>query len=292
MTNVQEKNEINVIPKSLKARYLLNSNKGVVQFELLGIDVQANKIPNRNVPGEDIVYDAEKHKEYNIFFKPKLEVDDRTKTTYTKGESIWFGPSQAGRVICHLNTREGRTLYEYLSLSNYNGSNPFRDKNKKAIYKLVDDEAAAKLELASQKQVDGARSKVFNAKLVDLRMIADWIGFPSNESETTLRKNLLEEATHRTRTFTEAANMVEGEDGVFLSTVIRSKKHNIIYHNSGTNQWTWRSSNTFFFSYKSDLPETENVIRLARWMQEGEGGSKVYQQMCEALKPFEKEYQV
>jgi len=292
MTDTIIKNEINSIPKGLKSRYLLNSNKNVVQFELLGIDIPKGILPKRSIPGEDIVYDAEKQKEYRIFWNPKVVVDDRTKTQKTIGDRIWFNRTSAGRIICNLNTRDGRNLYEYLSLSNYNQSNPFRDKSYPAVFKLVDDEAVAKKELATQKQVDNARNKVFNAKLADLRMIADWMGIPSNESETTLRKNLLEEATHRTRTFNQAYDMVSGDEGEYLSAVIRARKHNIIYHNTGTAQWTWRASNTFFFAYKADLPDHDNVIRLARWMKDGEGGSRVYKQMQEALKPYEKEYAV
>lgn len=292
MTNTAIKNEINDIPKGLKSRYLLNSNKKVVQFELIGVDIKRGILPKKAIPGEDVVYDPDKHIEYKIYWRPKLVVDEKTKTNVVMGEKIWFERSTAGRIICHLDQRQGRQLYEFLSMSNHNASNPFRDKSYEPIFKLVDDEAVARLELATQKQVDNARNKVFNAKLADLRMIADWMGLPSNETETSLRKTLLEEATHRTRTFNEAYDMVSGEDGEYLSTVIRATKHNVIYHNTGTQQWTWRASNQFFFAYKNDLPNHDNVIRLARWLKEGEGGGSVYKQMREALKPFEKEYAV
>ena len=277
------------VPTALKKRYLLNSNKRVVKFQLLRADIKRGICPrSENVPGKDYVWDEKKGQTYEIFHAPKVKIEDGVQRI--EGQDIWLGSQTGGILICNLEEKRGRELYEYLCMSNHNASNPFRDKSKKAIIKMINVEEEAKKENEAEEARIKAQAQVFNMDTEALRRMADWAGFDATQSTTVLKRNLASLAKKRTAEFNQVASVVE-EYGEYLSAVVRGQRHNIIEANRSAGKWRWYDTKVFFATYSIKDEHSTNVIRLAEYFMNGEESGKHYQKLTQELKKFEGLYQ-
>lgn len=278
------------IPTALKKRYLLNSEKRVVQFQLLKADLKNNKCPSReNIPGKDVIWDEKKSVAYEIYHSAKRKIEDGVEIL--EGQDIWVGRETGGLIICNLETRQGREMYEYLCMTNYNASNPFRDKSVKPIIKMINVEEEAKRENKLEEERIKAQAKVFNMDIDKLRIMSDWAGIDSTNSPTVLKRNLLSLAKNKTTEFI-AVEQIVNEYGEYLSAVVRGQRHNIIEANRGSGKWRWSQTKIFFAPYSIEDEHSTNVLRLAKYFKDGEESGKHYERLISELKKFEGLYQV
>jgi hypothetical protein len=281
--------ETKSIPKQFKNRYLLNSNKRSVQFQLLNVNVEKGVCPRANVPGRDTIWDEKKSESYQIYHQPKTKVEDGVQKT--TGSDIWIGPETMGMVHCNLNDRRGYEMYEYLCMSNYNASNPFRDKNVKPIFRMVDVEVEAKKEIELEEKRIEAQAMVIKKDTEGLRMLADWAGMDSTNSPTVLKRNLMSLAKNRTNDFFDIVSVID-EYGEYVSSIIRGQKHHIIEPARTAGKWRWADTKTFFAPYNQEDEHSVNVISLAKYFKEGDGSGKHYKRLTEKLKEFKGLYEV
>ena len=281
--------KITDVPKTLKNRYLLNSNKRVVMFQLVRADIKNGKCPrSENIPGKDVVWDEKKGEAYEIYHDPRVKIIEGVGKI--EGKDIFAGSDTGGIIRCNLETRQGRLMYEYLCMSNYNASNPFRDKSKKKIVKMVNVEAEAKRENQMEEARIKAQAKVFNMDTEALRRMSDWAGIDSTSSPVVLKRNLLNLAKTKTTEFDQVARIVD-EYGEYLSAVVRGQRHNIIEANRSAGKWRWSDTKIFFAPYSVKDEHSTNVVRLAEYFKNGEESGKHYQKLVKELKKFEGLYQ-
>lgn len=277
------------VPSSLKKRYLLNSNKRVVQFQLVRADLKNGKCPrSENIPGKDLVWDEKKGETYEIYHSPKVKIVDGVEKI--EGQDIWAGSDTGGIILCNLETRAGREMYEYLCMSNYNESNPFRDKSKKAVVRMVNAEAEAKKENEAEEARIKAQAEVLRMDVEAMRRMSDWAGMDSTQSPTVLKRNLLNLAKMKTAEFDQVAKIVD-EYGEYLSAVVRGQRHSIIEANRAAGKWRWSDTKIFFAPYSTKDEHSVNVIRLAEYFKDGEESGKHYEKLTKELKKFEGLYQ-
>lgn len=275
------------VPKKIKDKYLLNNHLDIVMFELLAGNKRENQFPTRNVPGLDFLFDADSGEEIKIHYKPKFK--DRGTNRVVEFEDIIFTPDNKGIVTCNLSTREGREKYEFLSMSNYNESNPYRDKSKRVIFRLKDNIVKQKELLETREHRIQMQSEVIKADTAKLRQLADWLGHDSRSDVTRLRANLLDEADAKPGEMKLALEMIK-EAGDEYSVVVRGLRHSVIDVNRAMSQWIWKDTKKFFFKYDTSLSGLENNKRLAMWLKEGKESAETYDRLKKALKAFDAEY--
>ena len=288
-------NKVSDLPKNKKKKYFLNEDRKTVAFELLNIDRKRHKIPNANVPGRDFIFNPKTGETTEIVYQTESFMNPITGQTEQRPKSIWF---DNGLIICNLSQRRGREMYEYLCMSNYNASNPYRDTNVRPIFEMVDDVVKAKEKLASEEQIVKAKSYVFDMNTEEMRRMADWLDITDNRSEidsskepAVIQTELLKYAHHQPSKIQDAREIIE-ERGEYISTVIRCLRHQIILKNTNLQRWVWSDSKSIIFGYDVDLSHSQNVLRLARWLEKGENSGQALEQMQEKLKSFEAEYKV
>ena len=80
------------------------------------------------------------------------------------------------------------------------------------------------------------------------------------------------------------------QDGEHLSTIIRAKRHNIIFVDTKEAKWRWGKDKSIITAYDLDLSKYQNEVRLIKFMQKTDAGMKIYNQILEELDAFKDEY--
>lgn len=279
--------EIPTIPKALKSRYLIDTGTDKVTFIHLKAKPHLNRCPTALVPPKDEIYDEKKGEVYPIYYKPKVTVKDGVKVLTTS--EMWFTRERMGTITCDLKTRTGREMYEFLCMSNYNISNPFRDKSVRPIFKMMNSKKEAQASLQSEKQVVMAKSAVFSMKGEDVRQFSDWMGIDSRQPIQVLRQELLKVAASKPSDISETKELL-GEYGEYLTNVIRGRRHNIIEPDRRSSRWRFVDSKIYIVGYDMDHTETQNVLQLAKFFKDGETAGKHYTKLLDKLKEYKDQY--
>lgn len=267
------KSPIDALPKKITNQTLIGNDRDIVIFQLLDIDPSKGKTRTANVPNTDYVYDPETYKTYDIKFP----------------QEIWFEAGAGSSIVCDLRTKRGRELYEFLSHSNYNKSNPYRDKSIRPKFYIIDDTNKADNKVKDEKEKVELKSIILDLTTAKLRQLADYYTFDSRKHINVLRKELLERVDKEPAKVKSALALME-QDGEHLSTIIRSIRHNIIFVDNKEAKWKWGSDKSIITGYDVDLGLTENKMRLVKFLQKTDSGMKIYSQILDALNAFKDEY--
>jgi hypothetical protein len=219
------------------------------------------------------VYDSETHKTYELKYP----------------HEIWFEAGSGSSIVCDLKTKKGRELYEFLSHSNYNKSNPYRDKSVRPKFYVIDDTNKADDKVKDEKEKVELKSIILDLTTAKLRQIADYYTFDSRKHINILRKELLERVDKEPAKVRSALAMME-QDGEHLSVIIRAIRHNIIFVDNKEAKWKWGSDKSIITGYDVDLGLIQNQIRLVKFLQKTDSGMKIYAQIVEGLSAFKDEY--
>lgn len=277
----------NGIPKKILDKCFLNKDRDFVEFKLLGVNEKSKRYMTKNVPGSDYLYDPETGKTYPITFLGSTMQGLNGETIET-AQPIWFESKRYSRVICNLNTSIGRRLYEYLCLSNYNKSNPYRDKTVQPIYFMVDNKAAAQKALDVDRQIIKVKEMVHNLSSDQLRSLADYYYLDSRDPIVVLRHKMLNRADKDAINMEVVVEEVK-KDGDFFSAVVRAKRHNIIRINHQMGRWIWNDTNQMIVGYNSEVSSEQNDRRLALFLKNDEG-AKVYETILKKLEDVRHQY--
>jgi hypothetical protein len=94
-----------------------------------------------SVPVIDQIWDEEKQDYVDIAAISRVSKDGNHGF-----HELWFYGAQAGHWILRGGVAQDQEIFSYLSLSNFNGSNPNRDTSKEVIFELVDDNKKSEVE--------------------------------------------------------------------------------------------------------------------------------------------------
>jgi len=267
------KSPIEGIPKKITGQTLIGSNRDVVVFQLLDIDPIKGKLRTANVPSKDYLYDSETFKTYEIEY----------------GGEIWFYAQSGSSIVCDLNTKRGRELYEYLCNTNYNKSNPYRDKAVRAKFYMIDDTNKADLSVEEEREKVELKAIILDLTTTKLRQLADYYTFDSRKHANLLRQELLERVNIEPGKVKSALALMD-EDGEHLSNIIRAMRHNIIFIDSKQAKWKWGKDKTVITAYDLDLDLYQNRMRLVAFLKKTDAGKKIYSQIVDGLNAYKEEY--
>lgn len=137
--------------------------------------------PTTHVPSKDSIYDKAQDKFVDIAYLTSPYVEGQRVPMGT----IFFEPQTKGLLALKGSSAADVNLFQYLSLSNYNGSNPDRDSNRPVLFmrfdqqkKLEDTMAAAKTENAQNTWALEAPVEELVAALKERNL--DLAGLPEN----------------------------------------------------------------------------------------------------------------
>lgn len=203
-------------------------------------------------------------------------------------EMIVFENSAGGHIIITPDAN-GRyrpqdiVLHEYLSLCNYNGSNPHRDTSKEAIFEEVNDAKVAEGKVQSKLTSIELITRVATLSDDHITLVASKFGvLEPQDSTQALRLKLINAAEADYEQLNAVINQVEA-DGEHLVNVQRAIDKNLIMLDRRTFTWRWKSTKLDIREADRQKTTSDNVHSLARWMRDTEDGAAVYKTLLTAL---------
>lgn len=203
-------------------------------------------------------------------------------------EMIVFENSAGGHIIISPDAN-GRyraadiVMHEYLSLCNYNGSNPHRDSTKEAIFEEINDAKVAEGKVQSKLTSIDLIRRIATLSDDHVKLVASKFGvLEPQDSTQALRLKLIQAAEDDHDQLSAIINQVEA-DGEHLVNLQRAIDNNLIVLDRRTFTWKWKSTKLDIREADRQKSTSDNVHTLARWMRDTEDGSAVYKTLITTL---------
>jgi hypothetical protein len=204
-------------------------------------------------------------------------------------EMILFESSSAGHIIIAPD-ENGRyrpsdiIMYEYLSLCNYNISNPNRDITKEGIFEEVNDAKTAEKKVESKLTSIDLMRRVAVLSDDQVRLVAAKLGASEpTDSVQSLRLKLMDAAEADHDQLVSVINQTEA-DGEQLIAVQKAMDMKVIHLDRRNFMWKWTATKMDIREGDRKKTEADNVISLARWLRDTQDGAQVYATIKTAIK--------
>jgi hypothetical protein len=228
----------------------------------------------KNIPPIDQIWDKEKDEYVDIAAVKSADAEGN----HTFHE-ILFTKSNAGHLILFGGRAVDQEIHSYLSICNYNGSNPDRDTSKEIIFELVDEEAKAEIEQKKRNLRREALNAAADLGQDEVKNFAAALGKDDSRPVGVLRNELEELADKDPQAFLD---LIGNKQAVMKATINRSLSKGIIIFNEEQSRWEWPNKEAILTVARG----TEAVEELVSFCVSSAKGEKVYQTIqSKAKKP-------
>jgi hypothetical protein len=282
MFKIKGDNPINVLPDHIMARIKPLDGR-VVKFKTKAL--QYDKISKKEkppymvaVPSNDRIIDPKTNEIHKIGFVTNVD---------TAGNAVldtpWFDSLNGGMIIIAPNP-EGQysandiLLYEYLSLCNFNESNPYRDTSQPARFEEINDDEIANKKVEKIGTSLDAGMEVIKLSDEDVAIVCSQLQVGEvQDSKGTLRLKLVNFAQAEPDKFA-GAKMVLDEIGRFVIDINAALEKKVIGwdRRGNTAMKHLPSGEIFWKSDQKGLSDVENIQKIARWFKTDTEGAGVY----------------
>ena len=207
---------------------------------------------NKNLAPTDEIYNPE-----NDEFIPIAYITGVTANGKAKFGQILFQKVNGGCVILNANNPEHQKMYQYMSLSNYNKSNPNRSESFSAWFELVDNKQEAQQSRAERKIILKALRAADELEFAQVKSIASSLGHRLDKSEEELRDLVEDFAEYEPETF---LNLVEQQTNEVEADIREAIDLQILKHSKSSAKFVWVDTKEEVFTYKKKIgvkPYTE-----------------------------------
>lgn len=242
-----------------------------VTYRLVGIapapmDPSRMAIPTyRNIPPIDQIWDEEKQEYVDIAAVKSFDAEGN----HTFHE-ILFTRANAGHLILNGGRALDQEIHSYLTLCNYNGSNPKRDTSKEIIFELVDEEAKAEVETKKRNARREALNAAADLNQDEVKNFAAALGKDDSRPVSVLRNELEELADKDPQAFLD---LISNKQAVMKATINRALSKGIILFSEEQSRWEWPNKEAILTVARG----TEAVDELVSFCVSSAKGEKVYQ---------------
>lgn len=221
----------------------------------------------KNVPPIDQIWDEEKQEYVDIAAVRSFDAEGN----HTFHE-IWFFGNQVGLLILRGGSAIDQEIHSYLSLCNYNGSNPNRDTTKEVYFTLVDETAKSE----SERKVRNLKREALNVSAdltaEDVRNYIAALGQDDTKPLEVLRNDLETLADSDPKSFLE---LVSNKQAVMKATLNRALKKNVIKFEEEQSRFTW--ANGEVITTVARTTGSDAIEDLVAFCVSSTKGEKVYQ---------------
>lgn len=221
----------------------------------------------KNVPPIDQIWDEEKQEYVEI--AAVRTFDSEGNHTF---HEIWFFGNQVGLMILRGGNAVDQEIHSYLSLCNYNGSNPNRDTTKEVYFTLVDEQAKSE----GERKVRNLKREALNVSAdltaEDVRNFIAALGQDDTKPLEVLRNDLETMADNDPKSFLE---LVSNKQAVMKATLNRALKKNVIKFEEEQSRFTW--ANGEVITTVARTTGSDAIEDLVAFCVSSAKGEKVYQ---------------
>lgn len=251
----------------------------VVIFKLLGIkgkpeDPDNYRCPSyKDVPSTDRIYDPHAQEYVDIANIESVGVGGQINL-----RTSYFESRSGGMITLVGGRRKDVELYEYLTLCNFNASNPNRSSDSEAIFERLnpykDSESKRKTRATKRQALNIAAD--FNAAAC--REFAAVMGWNENQELARLRDVIEEYAESNPSEFIAKS---KNKQNKLKALIARSEKSGQITFDTKTNSWKWRGSDEVICSVARG---TEKVNILIEHLTSAPNGPEMIKTLQKATK--------
>jgi len=220
-----------------------------------------------SVPVIDQIWDEEKQDYIDI-----AAISRPSKDGNHGFHELWFYGSQGGHWLLKGGVAQDQEIYSYLSLSNYNGSNPNRDVSKEIIFELVDDNKKSEVE----RKVRSLKREALNmAADLDVEAVKNLIaakGGDDTKKIDILRNELETLADRDPAAFLELAN---NKQAAMKATINRAITKGVILFDAEQSRFAWPGGEVILTVARTT--GSDSVDELLTYCVSNAKGEKVFQ---------------
>lgn len=264
--------QFNNVSKSLLDSTKLKKDE-VVTYRILGINRSPFNpgeviIPAAvNVPPTDQIYDSETG-EYVDIAAISTVGRNGDHTFY----DIWFYSAQAGHMILKGGIARDQEIHTYLSLCNYNSSNPNRDTSKEAIFEIVDEAAKSEKDRVTRNLRREALNAAADLSTDDVKNYVAALGKDDTRKVEILRNELEDFADKDPKAFLD---LISNKQAAMKATINRALAKNVISFDAEQSRFTWTNGEAILTVARST--GSDAVDELISYLISSQKGEKVYQ---------------
>jgi hypothetical protein len=262
----------NNISKDLLKSTMLKTGEQVI-YRIAGIQpnpMEPGKwsIPAaKNIPPIDQIWDEEKQ-EYTDIAAVRTFNSEGDHTFH----DIYFYGNQGGHMILRGGRAIDQEIHSYLSLCNYNGSNPKRDESKEVYFTLVDE----KVKSVEERKVRNLKREALNISSdltpEDVRNYIAALGQDDTRPLEVLRNELETMADNDPKSFLELVNNTQA---VMKATLNRAVKKGVIVFDEEQSKFSWPNGEVITITARTT--GSDAIEDLLSFCVSNAKGEKVYQ---------------
>jgi ribosomal protein L20 len=225
----------NVSPELIKSTKLKPGEKVVYRI----LNIQRNPmdptkwaIPSiKAVPPVDQIYD-EKAQEY-VDIAAVRTVDPKGEHSF---HEIHFYGNQGGMLVLNGGRAADQEIHSYLSLCNYNASNPNRDTTKEAIFEFVDESARSEKERKNRNIKREALNAAYDLSGDEVKNYIAALGQDDTRPMDVLRNQLESMADNDPKAFLD---LINNKQASMKAVINRAVSKGVILFDSESSRYTW-----------------------------------------------------
>ncbi|MAN63463.1 MAG: hypothetical protein CMI60_16130 [Parvibaculum sp.] len=226
-------------------------------------------------PNKDRVYDPDIEDYVDIAAIKSLGIEG--KPTF---HTIEFTKQKAGRLLLQGNIARDRDLYQFLTLSNYNASNPNRDTSVQPLFELVNPKVKAEKARKSRSLKRDAMNVAAELSGAEVREFISSLGKDEKRDLSVLRDELETLAETDPNQFIKLS---KNTNKSYQANIKRALDKNIISFDGETNTFTWTSTGETIVQ----VPRSSKLGHLegfTNFVLSNKNGASIYQEIVKLLK--------
>ena len=261
----------NVSSELLKSTKLKPGEKVVYRI----VNIQRNPmdptkwaIPSiKAVPPVDQIYDEQKQEYIDIA---------AVRTVDTKGEhsfhEIHFYGNQGGMMVLTGGRAADQEIHSYLSLCNYNASNPNRDTTKEPIFELVDESARSEKERKQRNIKREALNAAYDLSGDEVKNYIAALGQDDTRPMDVLRNQLETMADVDPKSFLD---LINNKQAAMKAVINRAVTKGVILFDHESSRYTWPNGEAILTVARTTAGDAAD--ELVSFCVSSAKGEKVYQ---------------
>jgi len=220
-----------------------------------------------NVPVMDQIWDEEKQEYVDIAAISRISADGNHMFY-----ELWFLQNQGGHMILTGGRAADQEIHSYLSLCNYNGSNPRRDTSKPIIFELVDEAKRSEVERKNRNLKREALNVEADLTLEDVKIYIAALGKDDNRPAEQLRNELEIMADREPKEFLD---LVNNKQSTIKAVINRALLKGVIQFNAEQSRFSWPNGEAILSVARTTGQDA--VDELVSFCVSSAKGEKVYQ---------------
>jgi hypothetical protein len=221
----------------------------------------------KNVPPMDQIWDEAKNDYVDI--AAVRAVDAEGNHTF---HDLYFYGNQGGHLVLYGGRAVDQEIHSYLTLCNYNGSNPNRDTSKEIVFELVDEAVKSEKESKKRNMKREALNAAADLSPEEVRNYVAALGQDDTRKIEILRNYLEELADNDPATFLD---LINNKQAVMKATINRAITKGVINFDAEQSKFSWPNGEAILTTARTTGGDA--VDELLSYCVSSAKGEKVYQ---------------